>query len=117
MVELCRRVFAVFLLCGFEGVEVDDEVLVRIVDYADGDGWRVLNFFELVVQDGDGKITCEIVDGVRQEMMVGYDCIGDMYYDVVSVLIKLMCVSDPDATFYYFACMIEVGEEFRFIFW
>lgn len=49
MVELCWCVLVLFLSCGLVGVEVDQEVLVRIVDYADGDGWRVLNFFELVV--------------------------------------------------------------------
>lgn len=48
--------------------------------------------------------------------MVGYDRIGDMYYDVVSVLIKFMRVLDSDAMLYYFVCMIEVGEEFCFIF-
>ena len=44
-----------------------------------------------------------------------YDGTGDEHYDVTSAFIKSMRGSDPDATVYWLARMLEAGEDPRFI--
>ncbi len=44
-----------------------------------------------------------------------YDKKGDIHYDIISAFIKSMRGSDPDATVYWLARMIEGGEDPRFI--
>jgi putative ATPase len=44
-----------------------------------------------------------------------YDKSADAHYDFTSAFIKSMRASDPDATVYYLAAMLEGGEDARFI--
>ena len=44
-----------------------------------------------------------------------YDRAGDQHYDYISAWIKSTRGSDPDASLYYLAAMIEGGEDPRFI--
>ena len=44
-----------------------------------------------------------------------YDGTGDEHYDVISAFIKSMRGSDPDASVYWLARMLEAGEDPRFI--
>ena len=44
-----------------------------------------------------------------------YDKAGDDHYDVASAFIKSMRGSDPDATLYWLARMLEAGEDPHFI--
>src|SRR6201999_4095502 len=44
-----------------------------------------------------------------------YDKAGDQHYDYISAWIKSTRGSDPDASLYYLAAMLEGGEDPRFI--
>jgi putative ATPase len=55
-----------------------------------------------------------IDDAARKRPLV-YDKGGDAHYDFVSAFIKSMRGSDPDASVYYLAAMLEGGEDPRFI--
>jgi putative ATPase len=44
-----------------------------------------------------------------------YDKGGDKHYDFISAFIKSMRGSDPNASVYYLAAMLEAGEDARFI--
>ena len=44
-----------------------------------------------------------------------YDKAGDQHYDYISAWIKATRGSDPDASLYYLAAMVEGGEDPRFI--
>jgi putative ATPase len=84
-----------------------------------GDARRLLNTFELVVQQFDPNekvvITDQFVKDCIQQRMVLYDKAGEQHYDVISAFIKSMRGSDPNAALYYLARMIEAGEDPKFI--
>lgn len=82
-----------------------------------GDGRKLLNTLELVVQSvGAGKaVKDEDVMNVVKTRMARYDKTGEQHYDIVSAFIKSMRGSDPNATVYWLARMIEGGEDPLFI--
>jgi putative ATPase len=84
-----------------------------------GDARRLLNVLELIIsQHYDHEaviITNELVEKLITEHPGLYDKTGEMHYDVVSAFIKSMRGSDPNATLYYLAMMIESGEDPLFI--
>lgn len=65
--------------------------------------------------NGDRYITQTDVEAVTQKPHLNYDKDGDKHYDTISAFIKSMRGSDPDATLYYLARMIEAGEDPKFI--
>ena len=60
-------------------------------------------------------ITLEIAQDSIQRKAIVYDGTGDEHYDAASAFIKSMRGSDPDATIYWLARMLEAGEDPRFI--
>ncbi len=60
-------------------------------------------------------ITLDIAQDSIQRKALVYDGTGDEHYDAASALIKSMRGSDPDATVYWIARMLEAGEDPRFI--
>ncbi|MDB4835375.1 replication-associated recombination protein A [Cyclobacteriaceae bacterium] len=85
---------------------------------ANGDGRKLLNLIELIIEASDGdkvKINNTIVKEVAKERFVNYDKGGDMHYDVISAFIKSIRGSDPNAAVYWLARMLEGGEDIKFI--
>lgn len=98
-------------------VEVrETDALLR---YSGGDARKLLNILELVVEaTGDDKtvvITDAMVEECLQQNPLAYDKGGEMHYDIISAFIKSIRGSDPDATVYWLARMIEGGEDPAFI--
>lgn len=122
---------------GALGVDVDDDALQLIAGRADGDARRALAALEVaalselaalsrgagVPADADHaassptrvRVTAEVAAESMQTKAIAYDAAGDMHYDVTSAFIKSMRGSDPDATVYWLARMLEGGEDPRFI--
>jgi putative ATPase len=48
-------------------------------------------------------------------MVARHDKQGDKHYELASALIKSIRGSDPDAAIYYLACLLEGGEDPRFV--
>lgn len=93
----------------------ETEALLRL---SGGDGRKLLNTFELVVnaQDSDTiEITNESVMQVVQKNTVLYDKTGEQHYDIISAFIKSIRGSDPNGAVYWLARMIEGGEDVKFI--
>jgi putative ATPase len=89
-----------------------------LIQLSGGDGRRILNLLELVVQSlpsEDKKITNEKVQQIVQQKMALYDKSGEQHYDIISAFIKSIRGSDPNAAVYYLARMIEGGEDPKFI--
>ncbi|NMM48678.1 replication-associated recombination protein A [Marinigracilibium pacificum] len=90
-----------------------------LLKYSGGDARRLLNLFELAVNNASGEekviITDELVMKVAQQKMAIYDKSGEQHYDLISAFIKSMRGSDPNASLYYLARMIEGGEDVKFI--
>jgi putative ATPase len=100
------------------GVEVSDEIVELIARRAGGDARNALNILELASQtamaEGQSLGPVHIEDAARKRPLV-YDKGGDAHYDFISAFIKSMRGSDPDASVYYLAAMLEGGEDPRFI--
>jgi putative ATPase len=100
------------------GMEVSDEMVELIAHRAGGDARNALNILELASQtarsEGQALGQVHVDDAARKRPLV-YDKGGDAHYDFVSAFIKSMRGSDPDASVYYLAAMLEGGEDARFI--
>ena len=88
--------------------------------FSGGDARKLLNILELVVEAESDKtkelvIDDELVATRLQQNPLAYDKDGEMHYDIISAFIKSIRGSDPDATLYWMARMIEGGEDPQFI--
>ena len=93
----------------------ETEAIIRL---SGGDGRKLLNIFELVVNASNEKeiiITNEKVLQLVQQNTVLYDKTGEQHYDIVSAFIKSIRGSDPNGAIYWLARMIEGCEEVKFI--
>ena len=93
----------------------ETEALIRI---SGGDARKLLNAFELVVQnlDPDQKeIDNELVQNSIQQNLAQYDKKGEIHYDIISAFIKSIRGSDPNAAVYWLARMVEGNEDPKFI--
>jgi len=93
----------------------ETEALLRL---SGGDGRRLLNLFELVVNASNEDeifITNDRVLELVQQNTVLYDKTGEQHYDIVSAFIKSIRGSDPNGAVYWLARMIEGGEDVKFI--
>jgi putative ATPase len=93
----------------------ETEALLRL---SGGDGRKLLNIFELIVnasETDDVLITNDRVMQLAQKNTVLYDKTGEQHYDIISAFIKSMRGSDPNGAVYWLARMIEGGEDLKFI--
>jgi putative ATPase len=93
----------------------ETEALLRL---SGGDGRKLLNLFELVVNasnEDEILITNDRVLELVQQNTVLYDKTGEQHYDIVSAFIKSIRGSDPNGAVYWLARMIEGGEDVKFI--
>ncbi|WP_264566646.1 replication-associated recombination protein A [Flavobacterium sp. N3904] len=93
----------------------ETEALLRL---SGGDGRKLLNIFELVVNasaEDEVLITNDRVFELVQQNTVLYDKSGEQHYDIVSAFIKSIRGSDPNGAVYWLARMIEGGEDVKFI--
>jgi putative ATPase len=100
------------------GIDVPAEVVAAIVRKAGGDARSALGTLELSWQtaaaEGAPLEGRHVADAARKRPL-RYDRAGDQHYDIVSAFIKSMRGSDPNASVYYLAAMLEGGEDARFI--
>jgi putative ATPase len=117
---LSEEELALIVRRGADALEakVDDEVVGLVARRAGGDGRNALNILELSVQTAraeGGAVSEEHVEDAARKRPLVYDKGGDAHYDFISAFIKSMRGSDPDASVYYLAAMLEGGEDPRFI--
>ena len=90
-----------------------------LIKYSGGDGRKLLNLLEILVNSFDKKssiiITDKLVSEKLTESLAKYDKDGEQHYDIASALIKSIRGSDPNAAVYYLARMLEGGEDISFI--
>ena len=102
-----------------EGIEVPDEVITFLGVRSGGDARTALNALELAIATAqraqEPRVTLGDAEDSLQRKAVLYDKAGDQHYDYISAWIKSTRGSDPDASLYYLAAMIEGGEDPRFI--
>jgi len=90
-----------------------------LLKFSGGDARKLYNCLELVVnqfhETEEIILTNELAETVLQDKFVLFDKGGEMHYDLASAFIKSIRGSDPNASVYYLARMIEGGEDPKFI--
>ncbi len=110
---------AVAAAIALDGMAIDDDAFAFLAARGEGDARTALNALELAVETarelGEDRVGLERVEDALQRRAVLYDKGGDRHYDYISAWIKATRGSDPDASLYYLAVMLEGGEDPRFI--
>ena len=100
---------------GLGGLEVsaEDEALTGMARYANGDARVALNMLETAAAAAGPRrvIDVALVADLAENRSLLYDKSGEEHYNLISALHKSMRNSDPDATVYWLARMIEAGED------
>jgi putative ATPase len=102
-----------------EALAVEDAAVDFLALRSEGDARTALNALELAAATatelGETCVSLARVEDALQRRAVLYDKGGDRHYDYISAWIKATRGSDPDASLYYLAVMLEGGEDPRFI--
>lgn len=96
---------------GQHALSVSDEARGILIGAADGDARRLLNLVEIaadLVEDG-GTIDTALVSDLLNDTRRRFDKGGEAFYDQISALHKSVRGSNPDASLYWFARMIDGG--------
>ncbi len=101
---------------GNEVARIEEDAMTALVGFASGDARRALNTLEqaavLAKKTPEGRvITLADAEKASQRKMLRYDRAGEEHYNIISALHKSMRGSDPDAALYWFARMVEGGED------
>ncbi len=102
---------------GSLSVELVPDAVDHLITMSKGDARIALNALEMAAlttpPDAQGKrhISLATIEDAVQHPALRYDKAGDQHYDVISALHKSMRGSDPDASLYWLARMLEAGED------
>lgn len=87
-----------------------------LAELSGGDARAALGNLELAMQlAGPKAITPQTIETAAQSRVPGYDKKGENHYNIISAFIKSMRGSEPNATLYYLARMLQAGEDPKFI--
>lgn len=90
---------------------IDEELIAYLSAFADGDARTALNLLELAVSISNRpNITKDDIKLALTKTLV-YDRAGDQHYDTISAFHKSIRGSDPGASLYYLARMLQSGED------
>ncbi|HTX33255.1 MAG TPA: replication-associated recombination protein A [Solirubrobacteraceae bacterium] len=97
--------------------QVGPAALEFLAERSGGDARIALNALELACEIAGAGATVELpqAEEALQQRALLYDKQADRHYDTISAWIKATRGSDPDASLYYLAVMLEGGEDPRFI--
>lgn len=101
---------------GRQKIEISDDVIETIANFANGDARGALSTLEMAVLNGETegdtvRVTRETVEQCTSKKSLLYDKTGEEHYNLISALHKSMRNSDPDAAVYWLARMLEAGED------
>jgi putative ATPase len=98
-------------------VELSQDALNHLISMSNSDARMALNTLEIAAlsttpdETGRRLISLPTIEDAFQKRAVLYDRAGDQHYDLISALHKSMRDSDPDASIYWLAMMLEAGED------
>ena len=102
---------------GVFNVVLEEDALKHLITMSNNDARVALNALEMATlatqPEADGKryISLATIEDAVQHRALRYDKAGDLHYDTISALHKSMRGSDPDASLYWLARMLEAGED------
>ena len=97
-------------------IKISEDAIDLIARLANGDARSAMNTLELAVRSAPKKgnffsVTITSIKECLQKTHLVYDKKGEFHYDIISALHKSMRGSDPSASLYYLARMLEGGED------
>lgn len=98
-------------------LNITEEARHHMIALAQGDGRYLYNLIENLRGIGDehSPLDLESLQHLLQKRSALFDKAADGHYNIISALHKAVRGSDPDAALYWFARMLEGGEEPLFI--
>ncbi|WP_018662616.1 replication-associated recombination protein A [Heyndrickxia acidiproducens] len=101
---------------GNQNIQIEDQTLLAIAEFSNGDARIALNTLEMAVlngkkQNGLIKISKEALTQLVNRKSLLYDKKGEEHYNIISALHKSMRNSDANAAIYWLARMLEAGED------
>ena len=96
-------------------MDMSEELADLLSGASHGDARTLLNLVEYVAALPADLQELEHIKAALPEVLVRHDKDGDNHYELASALIKSIRGSDVDAALYYLACLLEGGEDPRFI--
>tara|TARA_B100000886_G_C20374894_1_gene471328 strand:- start:8 stop:1270 length:1263 start_codon:yes stop_codon:yes gene_type:complete len=103
-------------------IRITEDAINHLIKFSAGDARTLINALELGIGITNKNELAEIIinlpiaeDSIQQKN-IAYDKKGQNHYDVVSAFIKSIRGSDPNATLFWLANMVEAGEDPNYIF-
>lgn len=96
-------------------LELPEESVKLLAALSSGDARTLLNLLEYTSHLPEKQRQPEPLREALPEVIMRGDRDGDSHYELASALIKSIRGSDPDAALYYTTCLVESGEDPRFI--
>jgi len=93
------------------GVILNTDAHDFLLESANGDARVLLNVLEIAAQLGGKKLTLPEIEEAMQKRQLSFDLQGEEYYNTISALHKSIRGSDPDASIYWLARMLEAGQD------
>ncbi|MDE5832775.1 MAG: replication-associated recombination protein A [Desulfovibrio sp.] len=97
------------------GATLPPESVRLLAARAGGDARSLLNLVELAAALPEDQRSPQELRSALPEFLQRHDKDGDSHYELASALVKSIRGSDVDAALYYLACLLEGGEDPRFI--
>ena len=99
-----------------QGPTLDEAARAQLINFADGDGRRLLNAYESAAATHKGlqQLGVAELEAAIGRMMRRGDKGGDIFYDLISALHKSVRGSNPDAALYWLARLLDAGMDPRY---
>ena len=97
-----------------ENIKLDDSSTEFIIEYANGDGRRLLNLVEVIYfysKDKPIEVNIDLIKKIASSSYRRFDKGGEQFYDQISALHKSVRGSDPDASIYWLQRMLDGGAD------
>ena len=97
-----------------ENIRLDDSSTEFIIEYANGDGRRLLNLVEVIYfysKDKLIEVGIDLIKKIASSSYRRFDKGGEQFYDQISALHKSVRGSDPDASIYWLQRMLDGGAD------
>ncbi|MCC7197502.1 replication-associated recombination protein A [Candidatus Peregrinibacteria bacterium] len=109
---LVRALQKVAQLQKINSIQIDQEGMDFLVQFANGDARNLLNTLEIILKVvKKTEISLAEIQKVLQRKNLRYDKKGEEHYNIISALHKSMRDSDPDGALYWMVRMLEGGED------
>ncbi|MFN8280832.1 MAG: replication-associated recombination protein A [Saprospiraceae bacterium] len=115
LLSITKRIILEDELFSAKAVELKETS--ALFELSGGDARKLCNIMEMIGHSPgmEIQVTDELVRNLVSQNIAQYDKGGELHYDIISAFIKSVRGSDPNAALYWFARMLQGGEDPNFI--